>query len=144
MGDFERKRDRDDQPQLEGASPKRMRRVLAEFPDGDDAFEDDIIMEEAEKFFERGDLENEGDDKPPVVSEDEMRTVDDEAEKEEERRLIKMGVLHEVAEDESVAEDAYTITNKDGDHLEAQRGTRRMVSKSKVGCTPIQMVSLHR
>ena len=112
MGDFERKRDRDDQPQLEGASPKRMRRVLAEFPDGDDAFEDDIIMEEAEKFFERGDLENEGDDKPPVVSEDEMRTVDDEAEKEEERRLIKMGVLHEVAEDESVAEDAYTITTK--------------------------------
>ena len=112
MGDFERKRDRDDQPQLEGASPKRMRRVLAEFPDGDDAYEDDIIMEEAEKFFERGDLENEGDDKPPVVSEDEMRKMDDEAEKEEERRLIKMGVLHEVAEDESVAEDAYTITTK--------------------------------
>ena len=68
IGDLERKRDRDDPPQLEEASPKRMRRVLADFPDGDEAYEDDIVMEEVEKFFERGDIENEGDDKPPVVS----------------------------------------------------------------------------
>ena len=57
-------------------------------------------------------MENEGDDKPPVMSEDEIRKMDEEAEKEEERRLIRMGVLHEVAEDEAAAEDAYTITTK--------------------------------
>ena len=112
IGDLERKRDRDDPPQLEEASPKRMRRVLAEFPDGDEVYEDDIVMEEVEKFFERGDIENEGDDKPAVVSEDERRKMDEEAEKEEERRLIRMGVLHEVAEDDAAAEDAYTITRK--------------------------------
>ena len=112
MESVERKRDRDDPPQLEEASPKRMRRVLADFPDGDEAYEDDIIMEEAEKLFERGDLENEGDDKPPVISEDEMRQMDEEAEKEEEGRLIRMGVLHEVAEEDAAAEDAYTITTK--------------------------------
>ena len=106
--DLERKRDRDD-PLLDEASPKRMRRVLADFPHGDELYEDNIVMEEAEKFFERGDLENEGDDKPPEFNEDVMKVMDEEAEKEEERRLIKMGVLHEVAEDEMAAEDAYTI-----------------------------------
>ena len=98
--DLERKGDRDD-PQLDEASPKRMRRVLADFPDGDELYEDNIVMEEAEKFFERGNLENEGDDKPPEFNEDVMKVMDEEAEKEEERRLIKMGVLHEVAEDRS-------------------------------------------
>ena len=95
MGDFERKRDRDDQPQVEGASPKRMRRVLADSR---------MVMMPMRmtsswkrlRSSSRGDLENEGDDKPRVVSEDEMKKMDDEAEKEEEKRLIKMGVLHKV------------------------------------------------
>ncbi len=41
-----------------------------------------------------------------------MRKMDEEAEKEEERRLIRTGVSHEVAEDDAAAEDAHTITTK--------------------------------
>ena len=69
-----------------------MRSVLAEFPDGDDAYEDDIIMEEAEKFFERGDLENEGDDKPVT----EAKKMEVKNEEEETRRLQDLVESHPV------------------------------------------------
>ena len=49
-GGLDSKRDRDDAQDAGDGSPKRLRQVEAEFQDGGDTFEDDIIMEEVEKF----------------------------------------------------------------------------------------------
>ena len=79
------------------SSPKKLRRVSVEFPDGD---EDVEMVEEDELFCKCDDLVNDEDDKPPEMLEKDLSEIDLKAEAEEEERLIKMGVLISVEENE--------------------------------------------
>ena len=80
-----------------------------EFPDGDE----DVEMAEEEELFVKCDgLVNDEDDKPPEMLEKDLSEMDLKAEAEEEERLIKMGVLIPVEENEKWDEESHTITTK--------------------------------
>ena len=75
-------------------SPKRLRRVQAELPDGDEDFEDEFIMAAAEQCMEQ-DEQRENEDGPPELHGEDLEGLDIAPEIEEEKRLIDMGA-HQV------------------------------------------------
>lgn len=101
-----------EEPDEEITSPKRFRRIHYEHPDGDEEFENEIMMEEVHELFESDDVVTNFEDKIPKVDKEELKRLDEEAEVEEDERLIKMGVLIPMNEDEEADQDAYTITAK--------------------------------
>ena len=109
-GELSRKRGPEEEAE-DPDGPKRLRRVMADFPDGDEAYEDDIIMAEADEAQEKDDLWLFDDTPPPAVSDEELEELDAKAEEEEEQRLIAMGVLL-IPESEDEVKDSYNITTK--------------------------------
>ena len=92
-------------------SPKRLRRVQAEFPDGDEDFEDEFIMAAAQQAMEQ-DERKEDDDGPPELYDEDLEELDIAAEIEEEKRLIDMGVLIKLDPEAPQEEGSYNITTK--------------------------------
>ena len=96
----------------EVGSPKRLRKIQAEFPDGDEEYEDEIIMAAAEQHMEQDDRVEDDADGPPDTYDEDLAELDEEAEIEEEKRLIKMGVLIKLEDGAQPEEGSYNITTK--------------------------------
>ena len=93
----------------DGSPAKRLRRVSAEMPDGDEDEADEHVLEELEKILEDADVSGAVDEKPPEVDEAELARLDVEAEEAEVSRLMEMGVLLPV---EEMEDGGYSITTK--------------------------------
>ena len=78
----------------DGSPVKRLRRVSADMPDGDEDCADENVLEEFEKVLEDADISGAVDGKPPEVDEATLARLDLEAEEAEVSRLVEMGVLN--------------------------------------------------